>query len=98
MANQTKSVPAVSEQIANGVKMVANLALLPGSSQIVEGRVGSGIVYGLAGIAARMAFGPVGWIATGLDSYSLSSSGKHLWEHLTMPRVDDQPAKAGKPE
>ncbi|MDM0053045.1 DUF6072 family protein [Variovorax sp. J22R115] len=93
-----RSAPTVSEQVANGVKIVANLALLPGSSQIVEGKVGSGVVYGLAGFAARAVFGPIGWIATGLDSYSLSSSGKHLWEHLTMPRVDDQPAKPGKPE
>lgn len=98
MATATRPAPTVSEQIANGVKIIADVALLPGSSQIVEGKVGSAVLYGLAGYAARAVFGPIGWIAAGLDSFSVSSSGRHLWEHISMPSVNDQPARGGKPE
>jgi hypothetical protein len=76
----TQPTPTVGEQVTNGVKILAELALLPGASQVVEGKVGSGIVYGVAGFAAKAVFGPIGWIVAGLDSYSVSSSGRHLWQ------------------
>lgn len=87
------SAPSTSEQVVNGVKIVANLALLPGTSQIVEGKVGAGILYGVGGLAARAVFGPIGWIAAGLDSYSVSSSGKHLWELMSKPSASEEKRK-----
>jgi hypothetical protein len=98
MVNPNTATPSSAEQVVNGAKFVADLALLPGASQIVEGKVVSGLTYGLAGLAARAFLGPLGWVATGLDSYSLSASGKHLWEHVTMPRINDTPAKSALPE
>lgn len=98
VGSSAKAAPSVGDQIVNGAKIIADLALLPGASQIVEGKVGSGLLFGLAGIAAKTVFGPVGWIAAGLDSYSVSASGKHLWQ-LASSSKGDAPAHAtGSPE
>jgi hypothetical protein len=97
MAKPGSTPPSIGEQIFNGVKLVADLVLVPGASQIVEGRVGSGILYAGGGFAARYLLpgilGPVGWIAVALDSYSVSASGRHFWEHAMPPRLDEEPAR-----
>jgi hypothetical protein len=69
----------------NGVKFVGDVAVMPGLSQIVEGSVGKGILYMAAGVLARSAFGPLGWLVAGLDSYAVSSSGRHLWQLASPP-------------
>jgi len=74
------------EQVANMLKLVADVALTPGSGQLVEGKVGEGVLYGLAGVAAKIispALGPlcwVPWVTVALDSFSMSAAGKHLWQ------------------
>jgi hypothetical protein len=98
MSTSDVSAPSVGTQVTNGVKVLAELALLPGSSQIVEGKVGSGILYGVAGFAAKAVFGPIGWIVAGLDSYSVSASGQHLWQLLSKRPAQQKPAETGKPE
>jgi hypothetical protein len=81
--------PTAGEQVANGLKLVANVAVLPGTSQLVEGKVKEGVLYGAAGVAAKMLsplLGPlwwVPWVGVGLDSYSKSASGRHIWEFAT---------------
>ena len=96
MAKPESTPPSIGEQIFNGVKLVADLVFVPGASHIVEGRVGSGILYAAGGFAARYLLpgilGPVGWIAVGLDSYSVSASGRHFWEPAVPPRLDEAPA------
>jgi hypothetical protein len=69
-------------QVMNAVKFIADVSILPGSSQIVEGSVGPGLLYSAAGVAAWAIGGPWLWLGVGLDSYSMSASGKHLWELL----------------
>ena len=97
MAKPGSNPPSIGEQIFNGVKLVADLVLVPGTSHIVEGRVSSGILYAGGGFAARYLLpgilGPVGWIAVALDSYSVSASGRHLWEPAMPPRLDEEPAR-----
>jgi hypothetical protein len=75
--NQT---PSAGSQVVNAVKFLADISIMPGSGQIVEGNVGSGLVYGAAGWAAKVIGGPLLWLGVGLDSYSMSASGRHLWE------------------
>jgi hypothetical protein len=97
MAEPESTPLSIGEQIFNGVKLVAELVFVPGASQIVEGRVGSGILYAGGGFAARYllpgVLGPVGWIAVALDSYSVSASGRHLWEPAMPSRRDEEPAR-----
>src|SRR5262249_12970599 len=87
MAQEPKAPPP-GEQVLNAVKFLADTAVLPGASQLGEGDVGSGAVYGLAGWLTRAFLGPLGWIGVGLDSYSKSASGKHLWEHIMSSKAD----------
>jgi len=76
----SNDTPHPGEQILNAVKFVADTAVLPGSSQLLEGSVGTGLLYGAAGLAAKTIFGPWLWLGVGLDSYSKSATGKHLWQ------------------
>nr|WP_294549490.1 hypothetical protein [uncultured Rhodopila sp.] len=79
------------------MKFAADVAVLPGSSRIVEGDLGRGLLYAGGGILSRYllpgAFGAFGWVAIGLDAFSVSSSGKHLWElgsrQRAKPPVDE---------
>jgi hypothetical protein len=84
--NQEQGVPSEGGQVLNAVKFIADTAVLPGASQLVEGDVGTGVVYGVAGALVswltRSFLGPLGWIAVGVDSYSMSASQKHVWEHF----------------
>lgn len=98
VASTANSEPSVGEQIANGAKIVADLALLPGASQIVEGKLGTGLLYGVAGVAAKSVFGPLGWIAAGLDSYSVSATGRHLWQLVSKPGASAPVPATGSPE
>lgn len=68
------------EQVLNAAKFLADTVVIPGASQIMEGKVGPGILYGAAGVAAKALLGPWVMLGVGLDSYSKSASGKHLWE------------------
>jgi hypothetical protein len=89
MPNPGSTPLPVGEQIFNGVKLVAELVLVPGASQILKGDFGPGIIYAGGGVAARYflpgILGSVGWIVAALDSYSVSSSGRHIWEQAAPP-------------
>jgi hypothetical protein len=84
--SQEQRAPSPGGQVLNAAKFIADTAVMPGSSQLVEGDVGTGIVYGVAGAVVTWLthsfLGPLGWLAVGLDSYSMSSSQKHLWQHF----------------
>lgn len=91
--------PSPGSQVLNAVKFLANTAVMPGTSQIVEGQVGSGVVYGLVGLLGRALLGPMGVLVVGLDSYSKSAAGKHLWELFGSPSAAEAEtgAKRTKP-
>jgi hypothetical protein len=84
--SQEQGTPSPAGQALNAVKFIADTTILPGASHLVEGDVGTGIAYGVAGAVAtwltRSFLGPVGWIVVGMDSYSMSASRKHLWQHF----------------
>lgn len=80
--------PAPGKQAVNAVKLVADVGVLPGLGQLFEGKITEGAMYGVGGLATKAILvpvlgGPLGllaWVALGLDSYSRSSTGSHLWE------------------
>lgn len=75
-------------QVVNGVKLVADVGVLPGIGQFVEGNIAEGAMYGVGGLATKailvpmlgVPLGLLAWVALGLDSYAKSSTGAHLWE------------------
>ena len=95
--------PSAGEQVVNALKLVADVSILPGTSHLVEGKVNEGILYGLAGLASRIVLtpvlGPAVWIPqvlVGLDSFSKSVSGRHLWE--TALPTSEAPKSSGTPQ
>ena len=80
MAYQQQTTPSPGGEVVNAVKLVADQVLLPGVSLMMQGNVVGGLIHGVVGIAGRTLLGPMGWVLTGLNSYSKSTSGKNLWE------------------
>jgi hypothetical protein len=67
--------------VARAVK-IAGERFAPGASLMLDGDVRGGVLHTIAaGIAARF-FGPIGFGLVALNSYSKSTSGKNLHEHL----------------
>lgn len=68
--------------IDNGVKLLGETFLVPGSSLILDGRVGAGLLHGALGLAAISLLGPVaGPVARLLisaNSYSRSISDRSV--------------------
>jgi hypothetical protein len=76
--------------LINGVKAVADLGVLPGASLLAEGDVKSGTLHAVTGLLAGAILGPIGWFAVGADSFSLSVSGKHIYQHfVSVQKVDE---------
>lgn len=77
--------------LVNGVKVLGEVAVVPGASLIVDGEVKSGIVHaagGLLGLAILgPVFGPLTWLAMGADSYSRSVSGKNIVDQFKKPKL-----------
>jgi hypothetical protein len=92
MATTSKSAPKATltagAMALNGVKAVADIGVLPGAGQIIDGDIRSGVIYAVGGLAARAFLGPIGWLAFGADAASKSISGKHLHEHFFTVDVE----------
>jgi hypothetical protein len=74
--------PTPGRILINGVKAIADVAIVPGSSLIADGNVKSGALHAVGGILAGWIFGPIGWLAVGADAFSQSVSGKHIHQHF----------------
>ena len=72
--------------LTNAAKLLGEFLVIPGVSLAVDGDVKSGVLHAAAAVAAGVALGPVlgpiGVLAAGLDSYSKSVSGMHIYEHF----------------
>lgn len=87
-----------SDVVGNGVKLVGE-AILPGASQMLDGRIGSGLLHTLASGVALAALGPIGGlisIAVRLNSFSSSVNKQNLWDLTseTISRRAGPPASA----
>lgn len=97
MADQSITDPAPGTQAVNAVKLVADVGVLPGIGQLVEGKIAEGALYGVGGLATKAILAPVlggplgliAWVALGLDSYCKSSTGAHLWEQNRPAKTAD---------
>jgi|tagenome__1003787_1003787.scaffolds.fasta_scaffold20056267_1 hypothetical protein len=72
--------------LTNSLKLVGEVFVAPGSSLILEGKVGPGLVHALLGVAATAFLGPVAPVARLLicaNSYSKSISDQNLWQSAT---------------
>jgi len=87
MSNDT----APGTLLVNGVKVLGEVAVVPGASLIVDGQVKSGIVHAAGGLLGLAILGPVlgplAWLAVGADSYSRSVSGKTIVDQFSKKKL-----------
>jgi hypothetical protein len=69
-------------KIVNGVKLVGEILLLPGTSLLLDGKVKPGLLHAGAGVLARLVLGFPGLAVVAANSYSLSLTGKNLFSVL----------------
>jgi hypothetical protein len=80
--NMTQTDTSGLNTITNGAKLVGE-TFLPGASLLMDGQFVNGVAHAAVGIAARLALGPIGFILVAADSFSKSTTDKHLWDHVS---------------
>ena len=77
-------VPAVltSQTAHNAIRLIGE-AILPGASLLMDGKIVQGGLHLLAGAVARVALGPIGYVAVIANSYSSSTTGKNLLQQFS---------------
>lgn len=64
--------------VGNGVKLIGEMAFLPGTSHLLDGEIKTGALYAAAGFAARILLGAPAVVLVAADSFSRSVTGKGL--------------------
>jgi hypothetical protein len=78
-----EGITHVGSPVLNGVKAVGEAFVVPGASLILDGNVKGGALHFAGAYVARALLGPIGWALVAADSFSVSVSGKNLYEHFT---------------
>jgi hypothetical protein len=93
-----EAIMAESGAVENAVKLVGEVMFVPGTSQLLDGNVTSGMAHIVLGFAAGALLGPLGALLVGADSYVSSVSGKPLYEHMgDAVRRSVQPSRSDQP-
>jgi hypothetical protein len=96
-----------SQTVDNALKILGEVALVPGASRLIDGDLKDGSLHAAAGLLVRgLVGGPIGVIGSLLvaaNSYSRSTSGRNLNEHFSSKSGDeaggkDDDASASKPK
>lgn len=66
----------------NGLKMIGEMALIPGTSLFVDGQIKSGVIHAAAGITAGALLGAPAALAVCANSLSVSLTKKSLIDNL----------------
>lgn len=73
---------SILETAENAVNLAGDFAVLPGTSQVLKGRIGSGLLHAAVGVGGRWFLGPAGWVAwfgAAANSYAKTSTGYDLF-------------------
>ena len=84
--------PKKDQTTQNAVKLVGE-AFIPGASLLMEGKILQGGAHLIAGTAARIVLGPIGWALVVANSYSNSTTGKGLLKQFKR----EEPAPPSAP-
>jgi hypothetical protein len=68
--------------VENAVKLISEVWVVPGTSELLEGHIASGAVHAALGLAARAWLGAPGVLLVAADSYSSSVTGKYLHQQV----------------
>jgi hypothetical protein len=68
---------------ANALKIASEYFVGPGTSQVLSGNIGSGLIHFGAGIVAKSLLGPLGVLLVCANSYSNATTQRHLHQQFT---------------
>ena len=68
---------------ANALKIASEYFVGPGTSQVLAGNIGSGLIHFGAGIVAKSLLGPLGVLLVCANSYSNATTDRHLYQQFT---------------
>jgi hypothetical protein len=81
MADVNGTTATSAGPLMNGARLIGDF-LMPGVGLVVDGDVKRGVAHAAVAIGTRTLlsgfFGPIVWVAAGLNSYSTSVTGKNL--------------------
>jgi hypothetical protein len=87
-----------SHVVPNTLRLLGDTLVAPGTSLVLDGKLGSGAARMIVGVAARAAFGPIGWLAVAADAYAKSTTGTGLVERIVGLRSSSTPATTLAPQ
>lgn len=68
-----------SSVLSNGVKLVSEVVVSPGTSLVLDGRIAEGVSHMAGGLLSRAllgsVLGPIGLVGLALNSYAKSTTG-----------------------
>ncbi len=86
MATVEKEAASPAGELVNAVKLAGELAVFPGSSLMVQGKVPQGAAHAILGLLAYRFLGtvagPVGWVVLAANAYCKSTSGVYLHDYV----------------
>jgi hypothetical protein len=85
----------VGEAVATGISLVGEY-VIPGGSNLIKGDIKQAGLHAVLGVAAGMAFGPLGILLVKANSFSKARTGRHLVEHFSGDTdTDTEPEPVG---
>ncbi|MEM6457488.1 MAG: DUF6072 family protein [Acidobacteriota bacterium] len=83
--------------LTSAVKVAGEAFVAPGSSLILDGKIGPGALHLVGGLAAKALIGPIGLFLVAANSYSESVTQKGLIAHAKGVGQDVANATDGDP-
>lgn len=82
-----------AEVFSNGLKLVSEVVVSPGTSQLLDGNVASGVLHMAGGLLSRVVLGatlgPVAVVGLALNSYSKSTTGVGILGQFSKPATTE---------
>lgn len=85
---------SLSKSMDVSLKFLGDFAVLPGASQFMNGKMGSGVGHVAAGVAGGVLLGPVGWLAVAANSFTKSLTNESVWDQVTESDEEEKAREA----
>lgn len=82
MAQAQHQEPSGGALIGRALKIAGETGVAPGSSLILDGKIGLGALHLFSAGIARSLLGPAGFLYVAANSYTKSVTGNHIHEHI----------------
>ncbi|MBM4254538.1 MAG: hypothetical protein FJ147_01425 [Deltaproteobacteria bacterium] len=82
--------------VDNGVKLLGEVAFIPGTSYLLDGEIKTGALYAAIGVASKILLGPPAVLLVAADSFARSVTGQGLLDHFKNQIAPESASKEVK--